>query len=45
MLLHLILAPHVAGPCLALVPQSGAKEQFYCTVYIQTVKLREHLKI
>jgi hypothetical protein len=34
---------------LAVAPQLGAKQQFYCTVYyitlIQTLMLREYLKI
>jgi hypothetical protein len=42
------LSSYVASHCLAVVPQSGAKQIFYCAVYyitFETVKLGEHLKI
>jgi hypothetical protein len=34
---------YVASHCSVVVPQSGAKQIFYCSVC--DVKLREHLKI
>jgi hypothetical protein len=43
------LRSYVARHCIAVVPQSGAKQFFIVLfttlLYIQTVKLREHLKI
>ncbi len=42
------LSSYVTRLCLAVVPQSGAKENFYCTVYYITLNsncdIREHLK-
>jgi hypothetical protein len=31
------LSSYVASHCLAVAPQSGAKEHFYCTVYYITL--------
>jgi hypothetical protein len=31
------LSSYVASHCLAVVPQSGAKQIFYCTVYYITL--------
>jgi hypothetical protein len=33
------LSSYVISHCLAVVPQSGAKEQFDCTVYYTTLNL------
>jgi hypothetical protein len=33
----LFLSSYVASHCLAVVPQSGAKLQLYCTVYYITL--------
>jgi hypothetical protein len=32
-----LLSSYVDGRCLALAPQSGAKQIFYCTVYYITL--------
>jgi hypothetical protein len=40
------LSSYVASHCLAVAPQSGAKDQFYCTVYYITLNLnREAQKV
>jgi hypothetical protein len=31
------LSSYVANQCLAVAPQSGAKQKFYCTVYYITL--------
>jgi hypothetical protein len=41
------LSSYVTSHCLAVVPQSDAKENFYCTVYYITLNLKrasENLK-